>query len=762
MFEKNIIIKNKRKPLQIEIPNKIITSYVSNKLGINISYKKFNTNLCSQSNLRKSSEDDYDSFVYNDLINKDKLFFGYKNSGKKQSNSHSTSNIFKCNTKILNRVDYFKNNLKINSKLNLSFENDNGISFLENDNKLIKRDKSENNKKLLKIINLFAFVNKKLQNKFNLSKNINNDSNIFSDNNITIFTKKPSKFSRKKNKIENYSGLNNINNNKINITELFIDLEKGIPKNKIKKLEKLNNSSKITNKGNLKNNTQKKINFDMNDTYNIQSYYDNIFELDKKINVKESRMNKSMKKINIKINEDSIDKILNIKKCQKRSNSINYSNPRKIKSENLIKKIINGYLSKEKEGISNIKLNKSKKNDCGSNKIIKKRVILEEEYIVNSEGDKRLLSVRRLDNENNDTNNYKYIQNFFNKENTINNENSMKKNYKLNNTFFSSLFKENLGRMKYNKRLDGVNSLDDDNGITYIYTNSKKTKRNNKKIKNNIKPTPSLRKNKNINKSITKILKKQENKIPIKTDLKLKQSKNKKINTKSSNKEQKIKKKLFFNRIYMNKFNKTNNNSKINFYPNYAISNRVNNYIEDKDKSNQEKSVQFYNKIDFSKKQPLMIYHNEEKNQNFYINNNSQNCPNMVNIVFLNNEKNKSIKDTERPKAVCGLKRNKFKEIKAISIDTNNNSFIRSTRNHYNKQINKVSSCDDNALIKKNSFNIYSSVDNVNDKRLKNLDILSYISSKPRIDINNLKKKYIKKIGFNKTGNSQYFIDYFE
>ena len=762
MFEKNIIIKNKRKPLQIEIPNKIITSYVSNKLGINISYKKFNTNLFSQSNLRKSSEDDYDSFVYNDLINKDKLFFGYKNSGKKQSNSHSTSNIFKCNTKILNRVDYFKNNLKINSKLNLSFENDNGISFLENDNKLLKRDKSENNKKLLKIINLFAFVNKKLQNKFNLSKNINNDSNIFSDNDITIFTKKPSKFSRKKNKIENYSGLNNINNNKINITELFIDLEKGIPKNKIKKLEKLNNSSKITNKGNLKNNTQKKINFDMNDTYNIQSHFDDIFELDKKINVKESRMNKSMKKINIKINENSIDKILNIKKCQKRSNSINYSNPRKIKSENLIKKNINGYLSKEKEGISNIKLNKSKKNDCGSNKIIKKRVILEEEYIVNSEGDKRLLSVRRLDNENNDTNNYKYIQNFFNKENTINNENSMKKNYKLNNTFFSSLFKENLGRMKYNKRLDGVNSLDDDNGITYIYTNSKKTKRNNKKIKNNIKPTPSLRKNKNINKSITKILKKQENKIPIKTDLKLKQNKNKKLNTKSSNKEQKIKKKLFFNRIYMNKFNKTNNNSKINFYPNYAISNRVNNYIEDKDKSNQEKSVQFYNKIDFSKKQPLMIYHNEEKNQNFYINNNSQNCPNMVNIVFLNNEKNKSIKDTERPKAVCGLKRNKFKEIKAISIDTNNNSFIRSTRNHYNKQINKVSSCDDNALIKKNSFNIYSSVDNVNDKRLKNLDILSYISSKPRIDINNLKKKYIKKIGFNKTGNSQYFIDYFE
>ena len=759
MFEKNIIIKNKRKPLQIEIPNKIITSYVSNKLGINKNDKKFNTNLYSQTNKIKVAEDDYDSVVYNDLISKDKLFFGYKNNGKKKSGSKSTYNMFNYNIKLLNQEDYFEKNIKINSKLNMSFENKNKISFLENENELIMRDNSENNKNLMKIINLFAFVNKKLHTKFNQSKNVINKStasNLFEDNLITILTKRPSKFSRK-NKKNDFPTLNI--NHKLNITELFIDLEKGIPKNKSKRLEKLNNSIKITNKGNMKNSNLKRINFKMNDTYN-NYYYDDILLPKRKKSLKESRMNKSMKKININLNESSIDKILNLNKWKNKNYSINYSNPKRIKSKYIMKKIINDYMNRENERISNMLHRESKRKERGSHKIIKKRVVLEEEYIVNSEGDQRLLSVRRLDNENNETNNQKYMKKIVNKENINSSENSMKKNYKLNNSFLSSIFKESSGRMKYTKRLDGINSLDDENRISYLYSNSKNTKRNIKNTKNIIKSIPSLIQNKN-NKSSSKILKKQENKIPIKTDLKEHKNKKRKINTKSTNKDKKLKKKLFFNRLYVNKFNKSNNNSKINFYPNYINSNRTNNYLEDKGKLNQEKNISIYNKISFSKKQPFMIYHNEEKNQNFYINNNSQNCANMVNIVFLNNEKNKSIKESEMPKAVCGLKRNKFEEIKSISMDINNNSFIKSTRNQYNKQVTKVASCDDISN-KKNSFSIYSSMDNINDKRIKNLDILSYISSKPRIEINNLKKKYIKKIGFNKTGNSNNFIDFIE
>ena len=759
MFEKNIIIKNKRKPLQIEIPNKIITSYVSNKLGINKNDKKFNTNLYSQTNKIKAAEDDYDSVVYNDLISKDKLFFGNKNNGKKKSGSKSTYNMFNYNIKLLNQEDYFEKNIKINSKLNMSFENKNKISFLENENELIIRDNSENNKNLMKIINLFAFVNKKLHTKFNQSKNVINkstNSNLFEDNLITILTKRPSKFSRK-NKKNDFPTLNI--NHKLNITELFIDLEKGIPKNKSKRLEKLNNSIKITNKGNMKNSNLKRINFKMNDTYN-NYYYDDILLPKRKTSLKESRMNKSMKKININLNESSIDKILNLNKWKNKNYSINYSNPKRIKSKYIMKKIINEYMIRENERISNMLHRESKRKERGSHKIIKKRVVLEEEYIVNSEGDQRLLSVRRLDNENNETNNQKYMKKIVNKENINSSENSMKKNYKLNNSFLSSIFKDSSGRMKYTKRLDGINSLDDENRISYLYSNSKNTKRNIKNTKNIIKSIPSLIQNKN-NKSSSKILKKQENKIPIKTDLKEHKNKKRKINTKSTNKEKNLKKKLFFNRLYVNKFNKSNNNSKINFYPNYINSNRTNNYLEDKGKLNQEKNISIYNKISFSKKQPFMIYHNEEKNQNFYINNNSQNCANMVNIVFLNNEKNKSIKESEMPKAVCGLKRNKFEEIKSISMDINNNSFIKSTRNQYNKQVTKVASCDDISN-KKNSFSIYSSMDNINDKRIKNLNILSYISSKPRMEINNLKKKYIKKIGFNKTGNSNNFIDFIE
>ena len=312
MFEKNIIIKNKRKPIQIEIPNKIITSYVSNKLGINKKDKIINTNLYNQTNKNKSSEDDYDSFVYNDFISKDKLFFGNRQSMKKKSDSRTTYNIFNYNKKLLNQADYFDKNIKINSKLNLSFENKNKISFFENDNELIIKDKFENNKNIMKIINLFAFVNKKLHNTFNQSKNVfpnTNNLNLNHDNKITILTKKPSKFSRK-NKKNDFPTLKN--NPRLNITELFIDLEKGIQKNKIKKIEKLNNSLKITNKGNISN--LKKINYKMNDTYNINSCYEDILEPKRKLSMKESRMNKSMRKININLNESSIDKILNLNK----------------------------------------------------------------------------------------------------------------------------------------------------------------------------------------------------------------------------------------------------------------------------------------------------------------------------------------------------------------------------------------------------------------------------------------------------------------
>ena len=62
----------------------------------------------------------------------------------------------------------------------------------------------------------------------------------------------------------------------------------------------------------------------------------------------------------------------------------------------------------------------------------------------------------------------------------------------------------------------------------------------------------------------------------------------------------------------------------------------------------------------------------------------------------------------------------------------------------------------------KSKFNIYSSMDNANDKRIKKLEILEYISPNIKPDMDNIKRKYIKKLNINKSGISQYFINYYE
>ena len=769
MLEKQIITKNKRKPLKIEIPNKEITFCETKKLNKYKFNYKSRGKFFNKSNLKNNLEDDYESYIYDESICKDQIFFENKYLQRKESMIRSTSNILNYKKNFFDKsdfiVDYFDKNYKINSKLNLSFENKNQNLILDNDKTLLNKDKSENYQNLMKIINLFAFVNKKIQNKHSSNNNESNILNDFSNNIKTNFTKKTSKFSRKKSG-NNISITDNINNimpiHNRNITELYIDLEKGIPINKIIKLEKHNNSNnskRIINKENINSNNIKRENFKIYNSYILNSLLNNTFEQEKEIIIKGRRMNKSMRKININLNKSAIENNILVNKSKAKNLSLNYSNPKRIKSEKKIKRIINSYMNKEKDGYSQIIYQSNKNEDIGEHKIIKKRVILEEEYMINSEGDQRLLSIRRLDNGNNNEqkNNYKCSQNYNIKDKTMNNENSKNKDCKLNNSFLTSIFKDNPRKSVYNNRI-GIKSTDEDSQISYIFNNHNSTKRNIKKSKNII-TNPSLINN-HSNKLSSKAIKKIDNKIPMRTE---KQNKEQKINKDSGNKELNLKKKLFFNRIYINKFNKNNNNSKMNFHPNYINSNRSSmNYLDDKDKSKYGNKNGIYNKISFPKKQPFMIYHNEEKNQNFYINNN-QNCANMVNIVFLNNGKNKTNKGSERPKPVCGLKRSNmnFNDIKSISIDKNDNSLIKSTRNHHKKVMN-AASCDINAENKKNSFNIYSSMDNANDKRIKNLEILSYISSKPKLGMRDIKKEYIKKSGFNKSGISQYFIDYIE
>ena len=70
-----------------------------------------------------------------------------------------------------------------------------------------------------------------------------------------------------------------------------------------------------------------------------------------------------------------------------------------------------------------------------------------------------------------------------------------------------------------------------------------------------------------------------------------------------------------------------------------------------------------------------------------------------------------------------------------------------------------VGSCNDQIGIRNNShYNIYSSMDNVNNKKIKNLEILAYNSSRPKMRLEDIKNKYIKRIGFNNNEYSQYYI----
>ena len=764
MFENKNISRKKRRSLQIEIPNKEITFCDTKKFSKYKINNIINQNYLKNKRIKNNSEDDYDSSVYNEQICKDKIFFGNKYFEKKHSIIKSSSEIFNFNKKLFSKSrlisDYFEKNIKVNSMLNLSYENKNQ-NFILDYEKTLTKDKSENYKNLKKIINLFSFVNKKRQNKIQKNQEENNFLNLYPNN--TNLTKNTGKFSRKKgNKniyiTENITKIYPQHNRYI--TELYIDLKKGVQKNKIIKLNKYNNISDLIKKVDRNNSNPRKINFKMTDDYVMRSEYNNLFENERKNISKGSYLNKSMRKINLNLNDSGFNKNVRLNRTKIKNHSINYSNPKKFKNEKKVKTIINDYMNMEKVENSNV-INKEKKKEIfGKQKIIKKRVILEEEYIINSEGDQKLLSIRRLEDENNneETNITQSINKNFIKEKIINNENPMNKKYKLNNSFFSSIFKDNSRMTVYNNRI-GINSIDDDNHISYIFNNNKFAKTNNKKPKY-IETNPSLIKKQN-NK-----IKKEGNKLPIKTSLnnKQKQTKEQKSNKESNNKEHNINKKLFYNRIYINKFNKSNNNSKINLHQNQVKSSRISiNNLDNKDKSKLEISKSIYDKISFSKKRPFMIYHNEEKSQNFYINNN-QNCSNMVNIVFLNNEKNKNYKEKERPKPICGLKRNEFKfhEIKSISID-NNNSGIKSTRNLHNKNIMNVSSSDDpNIGIQKNNYSIYSSMENTKDKRTKNLEILEYISSKPKIRIDNVKNQFIKKSGFNKSGGSKFFFDYID
>ena len=762
-MNKNLIItKNKRKNIYNDIPKNNKPLYEEKKFIKNIFNNKNEIILPKEYEFFKKSnyeEDNYDSFVYIEPISKDKNFLFNEFIENKYSKDKSCSNILNYDTNLLNRKNdnkaYFDKNIKNNTKLNYSFEIKHKKNILnDQDNIILNKESQENDKILKKIINIFSFLHKKRHNNIQKMAKNNDSLNTISSKIKTNLYKLPSKFSRK-NKKTTIKITENINNfihiNKRNIKQVSSDKRKQLEKNKIIRIDKLNPNN--VNKELINNNKIKKEKSKIYDKYIMNSdYNDNLFEQERKMILRGNHINRSMRKININLNDSSLDKNIRLNKSKIFNHSFNYFNPKRIDSEKRIKSIINDYMgkeNKEKEIDAKILFKNKRKEDFGKTRIIKKRVILEEEYIVNSEGDQKLLSIRRLNNENNNEENEntsypKYIS----KKKSTNNESRMnKKNIlnKLNSLFFSSQYNENSRKLEYNNHTE-MKSFDDDLQISYIINNKKSNTSNIniKNSKNNLTNQSYIKNNKK-----RKIIKKVENKIPIKTELKERLTNEQKINSETSNKE---KKKLFYNRIYINKFNKKNNyiHSSKNFL----------NYLEKKEKSKLEISKGLYEKISLSREQPFMIYHNEVKNQNFFINDNKNSSTDVLNFVFLN-DKNNINNSNQGIKPYCRIKSNNYKycQIRPISIE-NNTKGINSTRNYFNRHIMSVGSCNEQIGIRNNShYNIYSSMDNVNNKKIKNLEILAYNSSRPKMRLEDIKNKYIKRIGFNNNEYSQYYID---
>jgi hypothetical protein len=524
------------------------------------------------------------------------------------------------------------------------------------------------------------------------------------------------------------------------------------------------------------------MNFKIYDAFIMSSNYkNNLTERDKEIIIRNSlKNNKSIRKIDVSISHKVISKNLSMKYTKPKNNYINFINLKKHKNpDKKLNTIIKDYNKKEPKSAinkSNIIYNLKSPENLGSNKIVKKRVVLEEEYIINSKGDKMLLSVKRVENDNNNnnnntntnSNNSNVLDKYFKNQKGVNRDMLNVNKYHnlrhtLNNSLFNSVFNETSGYSEYNRT--NLKSIEEDQSHMDIFNNyipvSKIEKI--KKIKQNIIASSSPVNDKN-NKIMQKMSKKAEESSSItKVNINKKHTHEQKMNSELNTKEIQFKKKLFYNKICpirdknINKFNKSNNtsnnNNTISSHTNFLNSNRVSmNYYEDKNRNNVDNNKGIYERISFVKEQPLMLQHNkpQNKNQNFFINNN-QNCPNLVNIVFYNqDEKNDAIKNCRTSsscnsevqkyfvnkkiniplnKLSCRLKRNnyKFHEIKSVSIDITPR--IKSTRNYNVENHNKI-------MLYNNSNSCYEFND-MNYNTSNNLDIYSSMENSNALNLNN-------------------------
>ena len=716
-------------------------------------------------------EDDYNSIIYDKPISKDKNYFYDKNDYPNYffntiSSTNSFNSIKERYGKKLKNI--FKNkSMIINLKSHLNF------SFEENQNNInVENNNYKNTQNLIRTINIFNLIHKKQLKKIENYTLKSNEYNLIK-----------SKYSKKIKNIDFKNTKNNRNDiitiHNRNISEYCVNSD--FNKNKIIKLD-INTNNEKNNE--LNNTFPKKVNFKMYDAYIMTSNFENILnEKEKEIILKENNIqNKTIKKLNININQNLINENSNINKSLIKNHSINYKDLKNNDSKR--KTIINNYNNKERK--IPISMNKSK-NKEKLHKIIKKRIILEEEYLISPEGEKKLLSVKRLEKENNN-NNSELLKNIFKREKKINENNSQKiklrpKNSR-HNSLFSSIFKEHSKKNEFIRT--SLKTLDEDSQIVSnmsfynsISNNSILKEGSNNIFKNRMIIPSHIKNRNNKNKNLYNMYKNKN--LEINKEKLHEQN----LNSESNNNELNLKKKLFYNKICLikdkniNNFNKSNynnnysSNNTISCHTNFLNSNRTSiNYIEDKEKLKNNSNKTIYQNISFSKEQPFMIYHKKKPKHNLILNN-KQNCSNLVNIVFLNQEENNKIynydnyHDKENDNRKLNISHQKipihhhkynyrFHEIKSNSID----NFLDNKANKYfyfnnnnatimdeNNSSYKLTNANDNIYSNKENYNIngnkYFEISNCSSRNINKIKLKKKMEQKNNSN-NNITHYYIK------------------
>ena len=788
-IEEKTNIENNEKNFFKQISSERISIFDNNNFfsikNKNIKQKISSYNKVEIQNNSNLEEDDYNFSTYNKSISNDEIFTNKKKEDIIHSRYNTISSFKSLNSikkklsqKYINIINI--NSINENSILNLSYEENIYRNPLFFANPIfLNEEKSRNN--LIKITNNFYSIhNERINNikkavKFkrlgkSLSKNIMTNSNKLNVKKINITNNnyninKKSKFSKKKNKNSKKLKRSIVPIHGRHVTQY---INSNNLQNKILKIENMSNINYKRYKD-INNKIPNNSNYKMIDGFiiNINNNKNNLTEKDKEILKKNMENNKPLIKDDL-INNKNIDKNLIRNDLKMKNNQVNFINIKKNSSNDLKTIIIPHSRRDSNKNMRTIYKTKNREGS-GFNKIVKKRIILEEEYMISPIGEKRLLSVKRLDDEENSNSNL--LDKYFKKEKK---ENLVQSNYfrnTINNSLFSSIFQET--SKERNFYTTNLKYLAQDLSNLNIINNNDFSLSNKRKNKNIIISTSRINtKNNLINYNLFKKPKEELNNI--KENLNgNEQTLDLKINSELNNKEVHFKKKLFYNKINflkeknLNKFNKCNNNSfkninnKISRHTNFLNGNRTTmNYFEDKNKYFNENSKNIYDSISLTKEQPLAIYHNKElnKNSNFIINNN-HNCPNLVNIVFINNEEksnqihkyksnnnnginkyliNKRI-SIPQPKLSSSINRTnyRFHEVKLMSLD--NSQGIKSSGyfNKDNKKILHTNNSNSYFEIKNNKINnnIYSSFGNLN-----------------KLNINN-SKKYFDGIKYNYCGN---------